>query len=100
MAEGAATGKTDKVLKITDLRIESIQGLVLVDNVSLELKRGEVLGLIGESGAGKSTIGLGAMAYSRGGCRITGGKVEIDGVGIRELSAEGRREMRGRRIAY
>jgi peptide/nickel transport system ATP-binding protein len=104
MAEGTGTtataGKTDQVLKITDLRIESIQGLVLVDNVSLELKRGEVLGLIGESGAGKSTIGLGAMAYSRGGCRITGGKVEIDGVGIRELSAEGRREMRGKRIAY
>jgi peptide/nickel transport system ATP-binding protein len=100
MAEGAATGKTDKVLKITDLRIESIHGLVLVDNVSLELKRGEVLGLIGESGAGKSTIGLGAMAYSRGGCRITGGKVEIDGTSIRDLSAEGRREMRGRRIAY
>jgi len=99
MAEGTA-GKTDTVLKITDLRIESIHGLVLVDNVSLELKRGEVLGLIGESGAGKSTIGLGSMAYSRGGCRITGGKVEIDGIGIRELDAEGRREMRGRRIAY
>jgi peptide/nickel transport system ATP-binding protein len=101
MAEGGKTaGKTDQVLKITDLRIESIHGLCLVDNVSLELKRGEVLGLIGESGAGKSTIGLGAMAYSRGGCRITGGKVEIDGVSIRDLSAEGRREMRGRRIAY
>src|SRR5690349_10609873 len=101
MAEGGKIpGKTDQVLKITDLRIESIHGLVLVDNVSLELKRGEVLGLIGESGAGKSTIGLGAMAYSRGGCRITGGKVEIDGTSIRDLSAEGRREMRGRRIAY
>jgi peptide/nickel transport system ATP-binding protein len=90
----------DSVLKITDLRIESIRGLVLVDNVSLELKRGEVLGLIGESGAGKSTIGLGALAYSRAGCRITGGKVEIDGQSIRDLSADGRREMRGRRIAY
>jgi peptide/nickel transport system ATP-binding protein len=100
MAEGAGAAKTDKVLKITDLRIESIHGLVLVDNVSLELKRGEVLGLIGESGAGKSTIGLGAMAYSRGGCRITGGKVEIDGVSIRDLDAEGRRDMRGKRIAY
>jgi peptide/nickel transport system ATP-binding protein len=100
MAEASAKNKTEQVLKITDLRIESIHGLVLVDNVSLELKRGEVLGLIGESGAGKSTIGLGAMAYSRGGCRITGGKVEIDGISIRDLSAEGRRDMRGKRIAY
>ncbi|MES1151783.1 MAG: ABC transporter ATP-binding protein [Dongia sp.] len=100
MADAANRSTDEQVLKITDLRIESIHGLVLVDNVSLELKRGEVLGLIGESGAGKSTIGLGAMAYSRGGCRITGGKVEIDGIGIRELDSEGRREMRGKRIAY
>ncbi len=90
----------DQVLKIRDLRIESISGLVLVNNISLELKRGEVLGLIGESGAGKSTIGIGAMAYTRAGCRITGGVVEIDGVSIRDLSSEGRREMRGHHIAY
>ena len=70
----------EQVLKIRDLRIESVRGLVLVNNVSLELKRGEVLGLIGESGAGKSTIGIGAMAYTRAGCRITGGTVEIDSV--------------------
>ena len=90
----------EQVLKIRDLRIESVKGLVLVNNISLELKRGEVLGLIGESGAGKSTIGIGAMAYTRAGCRITGGTVEIDGVSIRDLSSEGRRDMRGRNIAY
>jgi peptide/nickel transport system ATP-binding protein len=88
------------VLKITDLRVESVNGLVLVDNVSLELQRGEVVGLIGESGAGKSTIGLSSMVYARAGCRITGGKVEIDGVSVRDLSPEGRRDMRGQRIAY
>jgi peptide/nickel transport system ATP-binding protein len=90
----------DSVLKITDLRVESINGAVLVDNVSLELKRGEVLGLIGESGAGKSTIGLSSMVYARAGCKITGGKIEIDGISVRDLSPEGRREMRGQRIAY
>jgi peptide/nickel transport system ATP-binding protein len=95
-----AEAKPEKVLRIKDLRIESISGLVLVNNISLELKRGEVLGLIGESGAGKSTIGIGAMAYTRAGCRITGGTVEIDGVSIRDLSAEGRRDQRGQRIAY
>ena len=38
-----------------------------------------MLGLIGESGAGKSTIGLAAMAYGRGGVRITGGEVFLNG---------------------
>jgi peptide/nickel transport system ATP-binding protein len=91
---------TQPVLKLTDLRVETVGGLVLVDNVSLELQRGEVVGLIGESGAGKSTIGLSSMVYARAGCRITGGKVEIDGVDVRDLSYEGRRDMRGQRIAY
>ena len=75
MAEAA---KTDQVLKITDLRIESIHGLVLVDNVSLELRRGEVLGLIGESGAGKSTIvKLVARFYD-----VDAGRVLVDGVPV------------------
>ena len=43
--------------------------------VSLALEKGKVLGLIGECGAGKSTIGLSSMAYGRGGVRITGGEV-------------------------
>lgn len=91
---------TTPILKIQNLRIENLAGDVLVDNANLSLMPGKVLGLIGESGAGKSTIGLAAMSYARGGCKITGGQVEIDGVVIQELSAEGRAQFRGRRIAY
>lgn len=90
----------EHVLKIRNLRIESITGLPLVDDVDLEVRRGEVLGLIGESGAGKSTIGLASMGYARAGCRIVGGTVEINGEEIRSLSVEGRRVLRGTRIAY
>ena len=94
---------TDKkiILQIKGLRLEAVRGgAVIVDNIDVTLHAGEVLGLIGESGAGKSTIGLSAMAYARAGVHIAGGVVEIDGVDIRKLNASGRRDVRGRRIAY
>jgi|TARA_B110000967_G_scaffold10422_1_gene10306 peptide/nickel transport system ATP-binding protein len=88
------------ILKIQGLRIENLAGEVLVDNANIELMPGEILGLIGESGAGKSTIGLASMSYARAGCKITSGHIEIDGVQVRNLSAKGRAQLRGRRIAY
>ena len=88
------------ILRISGLRLVSVTGNVIVDSVDLQLQRGEVLGLIGESGAGKSTIGLSSMCYARAGLHIAGGEVVLDGVNIRALDAEGRRQVRGKRIAY
>ena len=72
----------------------------IVSGVSLEARRGEVLALIGESGAGKSTIALSSLAYARPGCRFTGGEVLFDGASVLDLSLEEKRGMRGRRVAY
>ncbi|WP_174801450.1 ABC transporter ATP-binding protein [Martelella limonii] len=72
----------------------------IVRGVSFTLERGKVLGLIGESGAGKSTIGLSPLAYGRGGVTITGGEVLLDGIDILKLGKSGTRALRGARVCY
>ena len=90
----------DEILRMEALRVETTAGKVLVHDVDLHLQRGEVLGLIGESGAGKSTIGLAALVYARAGCRITGGRILLAGRDLRSLDDAGRRSIRGTRVAY
>lgn len=99
------TNNNDKglLLKIRDLRIEGHsddEWVGIVHGINLDLHRGEVLGLIGESGAGKSTIGLAAMGFTRDGCRISGGSVEFDGMELTTKPKSELRALRGARIAY
>ena len=94
---------TQQLLKIRELKIEGKSDEVwkpIVNGIDLDLKKGEVLGLIGESGAGKSTVGLAAMGFTRDGCRISGGTVDFDGVDLVTASAAVKRNMLGKRIAY
>jgi peptide/nickel transport system ATP-binding protein len=91
------------LLEMKGLRIEGQSEDVwreIVKGIDLTLKRGEVLGLIGESGAGKSTLGLAAMGYARPGCRISGGTINFDGIDLRAASEEEKRALWGSRIAY
>jgi peptide/nickel transport system ATP-binding protein len=79
---------------------EPPKNVTLVHGVDLTLARGRVLGLIGESGAGKSTIGLSAMSYGRGGVRLTGGTIHLNGREIRLADAKALRGLRGREVTY
>ncbi|WP_193176987.1 ABC transporter ATP-binding protein [Oricola nitratireducens] len=95
--------KKDILLNIKDLRIEGYSDekwIEIVHGIDLTLHRGEVLGLIGESGAGKSTIGLAAMGFARDGCRISGGSIEFDGMELTTTPESDLRALRGSRIAY
>ena len=98
----------DTLLDIRGLVIEATsyppgeppKEVTLVHGVDLKLQRGKVLGLIGESGAGKSTIGLSAMSYGRGGVRLTKGTIHLNGREIREATPRELRTLRGKEVTY
>lgn len=89
-------------LSVRNLRIEVFgeAPAVLVDDVSFDVARGSVLGVIGESGAGKSTVGLAALAYARGGVEITGGEILLRGHDILNMSGPDVRKRRGAEVCY
>ena len=92
-----------ELLRVSGLKIEAQDETgwkEIVHGVDFTLNRGEVFGLIGESGAGKSTIGLATMGYCRPGCRISGGSILFDGIEMVSADEETKRKLRGTRIAY
>ncbi|OIQ25633.1 MAG: ABC transporter [Alphaproteobacteria bacterium MedPE-SWcel] len=99
---------SEPILKVRNLKIgatvyppgEKPHDIEIVHGVSFDLERGKVLGLIGESGAGKSTIGLASMAYGRGGVEITGGEVWVNGRDILQSKMRDIRKLRGGEVTY
>ena len=93
----------DVLLTMRDVRIDGYSDdrwHHIINGVDITLKRGEILGLIGESGAGKSTLGLAAMGFARPGCKIVGGSIEFDGIDLLKLNHAELRNLHGSRIAY
>lgn len=86
------------ILSVKNLSIEYNQGTV-VNNVTFELKKGEILAIVGPSGSGKSTI-LKAIAglLGRAGT-VTQGEVIFEGRNITKLIGEERRQLAGKKIA-
>ena len=102
MAEASARRRGNQpLLSVANLRIEipTRRGtLVAVDDVSFDIDEGEVLGVVGESGAGKSLTGAAIIGLLEPPGRIAGGRVEFEGARIDDLPYEKMRRIRGARI--
>ena len=89
------------ILEVKDLRVEfpTRRGtLVALDAVSFGIEPGEVLGVVGESGAGKSITGMAVIGLLEPPGRIAGGEVRLEGRRIDNLPREEMRKVRGRQI--
>ena len=89
------------LLEVNNLRVEipTRQGTLLaLDDISFEIAPGEILGVVGESGAGKSLTGAAIIGLLDPPSRIAGGEILLEGQRIDQLPYEQMRKIRGRRI--
>ena len=91
---------TGPVLQVQDLRLNLTSGETVVEDVSFDLLPGQVLGLVGESGCGKTTTALALLGYCRPGIYRAAGRVTIAGEHITGLPEAEVRRRRGRLISY
>ena len=92
---------TEPVLSVQNLRVEftTRRGVLrAIDGISFDIAKGEVLGVVGESGAGKSVTGNAVIGLIDAPGRIAGGEIRLSGRRIDNLPTEEMRKIRGKRI--
>ncbi len=92
---------TEPVLSVRNLSVEFVTRhsvLRAIDGVSFDIAKGEVLGVVGESGAGKSVTGLAVIGLIDPPGRLSGGEIYLSGLRIDNLPPEEMRRIRGKRI--
>jgi peptide/nickel transport system ATP-binding protein len=92
---------SEPVLSVRDLKVEfaTRRGILhAIDGVSFDIAKGEVLGVVGESGAGKSVTGAAIIGLIDPPGRIAGGEIRLSGMRIDNLPPDDMRRIRGKRI--
>jgi peptide/nickel transport system ATP-binding protein len=88
------------LLEIEHLEVRLDGGARLLRGVSLQVAQGVVLGLVGESGAGKTMVSRAVLGILPGNARIAAGTIRFDGRDITRLAESARRHLLGREIAF
>ena len=93
---------TEPTLQVTGLRTQfhtSVGLLPAVDGVDITIPQGKIVGLVGESGCGKSVTALSVMGLVRPPGQVTGGEIRFEGRDLRTLSHREMQKLRGNRLA-
>ncbi|MBX3541095.1 MAG: ABC transporter ATP-binding protein, partial [Chelatococcus sp.] len=88
------------VLRAKGLTVSSSGGIAVLRDISFGVARGEIIGLVGESGAGKSMLGRVIAANLPGGFHVSEGSLDFSGTDLTRITGEQRRQLLGREIAF
>ena len=102
-SRGDAVPAAEPLIAIRNLRVTFPQGSAapkeILRGIDISVKPGEIVGLVGESGAGKTTLARSALGVPPGSGRITGGEVIFEGRDILKLREHELRRLRGHRLS-
>lgn len=97
----AGQERTDALIKVRDLTVSIARTRIpIVRSVDFEIAPGEAVGVVGESGCGKSLMSLGLIGVLPPGAALSGGAVYLDGSDLSAMSSDELDRVRGRRIGY
>jgi peptide/nickel transport system ATP-binding protein len=93
------TTKPEPVLQVTDLVVQTETGHKIIHDLAFSVNRGEIVGVAGESGSGKTTMALALLGYATQTTRISGGSIRIGDSELDLTDERKARQLRGRLIS-
>jgi peptide/nickel transport system ATP-binding protein len=88
------------LVRVEGLRVQTAGGLPIIEDVSFSVAAGEALGVVGETGSGKTTSALAMLGYNQSGTTITAGDVRVGDVRMTTAQERGQRRLRGKVVSY